>query len=70
MSNDEIDRVVRNENRVLLVLLFGLTLATVLKPWLLVWDLGTPLAFVSAWGAMRLILWVRSFGMTATESAK
>ncbi len=69
MSQDEISRAVQYENRVLLVLLFGLVLATVLKPWLLVWDLGTPLSFLAAWGAMKLIVWVRSFGLT-TESVE
>jgi hypothetical protein len=69
MSQDEITRAVRNENRVLLVLLFALVLATVLKPWLLVWDLGAPLSFLAAWGAMKLLVWLRSFGLT-TESAK
>jgi hypothetical protein len=69
MSQDEITRAVRNENRVLLLLLLALVLATVLKPWLLVWDLGTPLSFLVVWGAMRFAAWVRSFGFT-TESVE
>ena len=69
MSQAEVTRAVRNENRVLLLLVLALVLATVLKPWLLVWDLGTPLSFLVAWGAMRFAAWVRSFGFT-TESVE
>jgi hypothetical protein len=68
MSEDEI--VVGKENRVLLGLVAILVLATVFKPWLLVWDLGVPVAVMAGLGAMRLVVWLRSFGLTASESAE
>jgi hypothetical protein len=70
MSQDEIERVVRKENRVLLVLLAVLVLAAVFKPWLLVWDLGLPLAVVAGMGIRQVVIWVRSLQVTASEPAE
>jgi hypothetical protein len=44
-------------------------LATVLKPWLLVWELGIPLMVVAMWACMKLSQWVRSF-VFSVASAK
>lgn len=69
MSSNEIENVVRKENRVLLGLVLILALATVIKPWLLVWDLGMPLTVLAGLGAMRVVGWLRSFNLTPSESA-
>lgn len=42
------------------VLTCALILATVAKPWLLVWVVGTPLLLASAVGAMKLRGWFRT----------
>jgi hypothetical protein len=70
MSHDEIEIVVRKEDRVLLVMVAVLVTATVLKPWLLVWDLGVPLTIMAGLGAMRLVVWLRSVSLAASEPAE
>jgi hypothetical protein len=69
MSSDEFENVVRKEDRVLLGFVLILVLATVLKPWLLVWDLGMPLTVMAGLGTMRVVGWLRSFNLTPSESA-
>jgi hypothetical protein len=70
MSHDEIEIVVRKEDRALLVMVAVLVTATVLKPWLLVWDLGVPLTIMAGLGAMRLVVWLRSVSLAASEPAE
>jgi uncharacterized membrane protein YecN with MAPEG domain len=48
------------ENIVLAVVASALLLATVLKPWLLVWVVGTPLLVGVVLGAMPLRGWFRA----------
>ena len=48
------------ENIVLAVLTSGFLLATVIKPWLLVWVVGTPLLVAVVLGAMPLSGWFRA----------
>jgi hypothetical protein len=48
------------ENIGMAVLTCALILATVAKPWLLVWVVGTPLLLASAVGAMKLRGWFRT----------
>jgi hypothetical protein len=69
MSNNRNDNVERKENVILGVLVGVFILATVLKPWLLVWELGIPLMVVAMWACMKLSQWVRSF-VFSVASAK
>jgi hypothetical protein len=69
MSNNRNDNSERKENIILAMLVGVFILATVVKPWLLVWELGIPLMVVAMWGGMKLSQWVRSF-VFSVASAK